>query len=101
MNRAEVLECIRPVIDPEIGISIVDLGLIYDIHVDEAVKSITVQMTLTSPGCPMGPEIMSGVDQAVRAYSGFEDVQVALVWEPKWNPEEMASETAKDVLGIW
>jgi metal-sulfur cluster biosynthetic enzyme len=95
------MDMIRPVVDPEIGVSIVDLGLVYDVWIDEENKHIIVKMTLTSPGCPAGPEIMDAVDHAVRTHTGFEKVKVELVWEPKWDPREMASDEAKDILGIW
>jgi metal-sulfur cluster biosynthetic enzyme len=101
MTKEELLDAIRPVIDPEIGISIVDLGLIYDFEEDIDKSILKVKMTLTSPGCPAGPEIMSAVDLAVRDKTDFKEIKVELVWEPKWNPKEMASDAAKDVLGIW
>ncbi len=100
MTREELIEVIRPVTDPEIGISIVDLGLIYDAQVTDEGK-VHVTMTLTSPGCPAGPEIMGAVDASIRAHTPYDDVAVELVWEPKWDPEVMASDEGKDVLGIW
>lgn len=101
MTKQEVLEAIRPVIDPEINISIVDLGLVYDVKLDEENKSATVIMTLTSPGCPMGPEIMAAVDHTIKQSTPYQTVDIQLVWEPRWDPREMASDAAKDILGIW
>lgn len=101
MTKAEIFEAIRPVVDPEIGISIVDLGLIYDAQVDEEKKCVKITMTLTSPGCPAGPEIMAAIEHTLRQSTDYQDIKVELVWEPKWDPKEMASDAAKDVLGIW
>ena len=85
--------------DPEIGLGLVDLGLIYDIEVlDE--KSVYLSMTLTTPGCPYGPTLVADVEKAVKSL-GVENVEIEIVWDPPWNPVEMASEYAKDVLGIW
>ncbi|HEY66117.1 MAG TPA: metal-sulfur cluster assembly factor [Caldilineae bacterium] len=89
------------VYDPEIMINIVDLGLVYDIQIDEERKAVTIDMTLTSPGCPIGPQIIRNVEHVVReAFPELEDVQVNLVWTPLWNPE-MMSEEAKDRLGFF
>jgi metal-sulfur cluster biosynthetic enzyme len=85
--------------DPEIGIGLVDLGLIYDIEVlDE--KSAYISMTLTTPGCPYGPTLVADVEKAVKSL-GMENVEIEIVWDPPWDPVEMASDYAKDVLGIW
>ena len=73
--------------DPEVGLNIVDLGLVYDIVVDEG--EVHVKMTLTSPGCPAGPEIMQDADQTVRKLDGVTDVEIELVWEPFWSPERI------------
>ena len=82
-----VRAAIRQVKDPEIGLSIVDLGLVYDIEVDEG--EVHVKMTLTSPGCPVGPEILSEVDRVTRMLDGVTGVDVELVWEPFWTPERI------------
>ncbi len=95
-----ILESLKEVEDPELGISIVDLGLIYGIDVED--KKVRVRMTLTSPGCPIGPMLQTAVHGAVtRTYPNVEDVKVDLVWSPPWDPYKMASEEAKDMLGIW
>jgi metal-sulfur cluster biosynthetic enzyme len=101
MDKNKLLNAIRPVIDPELGISIVDLGLIYDFDLNESKDILIVKMTLTSPGCPAGPEIMSSVDQAMRENTNHKNIKVEVVWEPKWDPKTMASDAAKDILGIW
>jgi metal-sulfur cluster biosynthetic enzyme len=98
---ASVMEALRPVFDPELHLSIVDLGLIYGVDVSPDGKRLGVRMTLTGPGCPIGPELMAAVDHTARTIPGVEDVEVALVWDPPWDPVKMASETAKEALGIW
>jgi metal-sulfur cluster biosynthetic enzyme len=99
-TNEEIMEKLREVTDPDIGINIVDLGLVYDIEIREN-NNITVRMTLTSPGCPFGPILLSQVEEAVKKIPEVAQVSVNLVWEPTWNPETMASDTAKDALGIW
>src|SRR3712207_1181120 len=95
----EVVENLKNVYDPEIGINIVDLGLVYDVDVAEQ-GDVLVTMTLTSLGCPLGPVIVQEVTGALRDLPGIKDVDVKLVWSPPWSPEAM-SEEAKDELGIW
>jgi metal-sulfur cluster biosynthetic enzyme len=86
--------------DPEIGINIVDLGLVYDIQVAEG-KSVDVKMTLTSPACPIGPQIIRGVQTYVKqAYPDLDAINVHLVWDPLWDPDMMSPE-AKDMLGFY
>ena len=100
-TKESVLEALRPVHDPELMISIVDLGLVYDVEVLDAGKKLEVKMTLTSPGCPIGPELMAAVDHTARMVPGVSDVHVQLVWDPPWDPTKMASELAREQLGIW
>lgn len=87
LDEEVVRDALRTVKDPEAGMNIVDLGLIYEIEV--APPSVTVQMTLTSPGCPVGPQILGESEQAVKDLDGVEDVTVELVWEPYWTPERI------------
>lgn len=95
-----IMEALKEVEDPELGISIVELGLIYGIEIDDG--KVRVRMTLTSPGCPIGPMLQAAVHGTVlRVYPQAEDVKVDLVWNPPWDPYKMASEEAKDMLGIW
>ncbi|UCE23316.1 MAG: DUF59 domain-containing protein [Candidatus Zixiibacteriota bacterium] len=96
----QVFDALRPVQDPEIRIGIVDLGLVYDALVEESGK-VTVKMTLTTPGCPYGEMLMSMVHRAVEQLDGVTEVEVRLVWSPVWDPKEMCSDAAKDLLGIW
>ena len=99
-TKEEIIGTIEPIEDPEMRLSIVDLGLIYDVTILDN-RIVTVFMTLTTPGCQYGPQIMKSVEEAVGKIDGVEKVDVELVWDPQWNPAEMASEYAKDVLGIW
>jgi metal-sulfur cluster biosynthetic enzyme len=100
-NADSVREVIREnVFDPEIGINIVDLGLVYDIQVPEG-KSVDVRMTLTSPGCPIGPQIIRGVQTYVQqAFPDLDGINVHIVWDPLWDPEMMSQE-AKDAFGFY
>ncbi|MBA3993185.1 MAG: aromatic ring hydroxylase [Cyanobacteria bacterium DS2.3.42] len=93
-----VQENLRTVIDPELGVNIVDLGLIYGIEVEG--QSVTVKLTLTSPACPLGAVIQSQAHMAVKKLPWVENVKVDLVWTPRWDPRTMASEEAKMELGI-
>ena len=85
--------------DPEINLSIVDLGLVYDIEIEEGL--VTVTMTLTSPGCPLGPIIRGEAYAKLKELPGVEDVDVNIVWSPPWDPRTMASDDVKMQLGIW
>jgi metal-sulfur cluster biosynthetic enzyme len=77
------------------------LGLIYDVLVDEDTCKVTVKMTLTTPACPYGEMLISMVHRAVEEIEEVKEVEVKLVWEPLWDPKEMCSDGAKDILGIW
>jgi metal-sulfur cluster biosynthetic enzyme len=78
---------LRRVKDPELNLNIIDLGLVYEIRVDE--QKVSVDMSLTSPGCPSGPEIMGDVERQLRELPGVQDVEVNLVWSPFWSPERI------------
>ena len=97
----QVLEAMKPVMDPEIGLSIVDLGLIYGVTIEEEGKVVKVDMTLTSPMCPYGPQLVSAAHAAVSQLPGVESAAIQLVWVPRWDPREHASEDAKAFLGLW
>jgi metal-sulfur cluster biosynthetic enzyme len=89
MPTAEAIrKAIRAVKDPELNLNIIDIGLVYDVDVDEA-GDVRVQMTLTSPGCPSGAEIIEDVRRVVGDMEGVRSVDVELVWEPYWTPEKM------------
>ncbi len=84
----DVKAALRRVKDPELNLNIVDLGLVYDIEVAEG-GDVHVAMTLTSPGCPSGPEIMSDAQRAVEALDGVGTVDIELVWTPYWTPDRI------------
>ncbi|MGZ8456831.1 MAG: metal-sulfur cluster assembly factor [Gemmatirosa sp.] len=81
----QVRLALRRVKDPELNLNIVDLGLVYDMAVDA--RTVRIDMSLTSPGCPSGAEIMGEAEQQLRSLPGVEDVVVNLVWSPPWTPE--------------
>lgn len=87
ITEDQVKAVLRRVKDPELNLNIVDLGLIYTIQVDGG--KVVVDMSLTSPGCPSGPEIMTSVEQQLRATPGVEEVAVNLVWDPMWSPDRI------------
>jgi metal-sulfur cluster biosynthetic enzyme len=96
-TRDDVVEALRQVEDPELGMDIVELGLLYDVEVEG--PRVKVIHTLTSMGCPVGPLIQANVDEVVRALPGVEDVETELTWDPPWTPEKM-SDDAKFILGF-
>ena len=96
----EIWAALKPIQDPEIFISIVDLGLIYKIERDEAAGKVRIEMTLTSPACPLGPIIRAQAHAALTKLPDIKEVQVDLVWIPPWDPRTMASEDAKLQLGL-
>jgi len=98
MTPAAVREALRHVIDPEIGINIVDLGLVYDIDIQDARARVT--MTMTSPACPLGDYLKDLSDSTIRQrVPGVQEVEIVLVWEPPWNPDMMAEEVRRRLEG--
>ena len=100
-TEAQIREALCEVNDPEIGMNIIELGLVYDIILDQDQRSVQINMTLTSPGCPLGPEITSAAYLAITRLKGVKDCHVDLVWTPMWNPEVNPTEEAKAALGFW
>jgi metal-sulfur cluster biosynthetic enzyme len=92
----EVTDALRDVIDPELGLDFVELGLIYEIELDEG--RVHVTFTLTAPGCPIGPEVAEQIEEFVSELDGVESVSSTMVFTPPWTPERM-SEDAKFALG--
>lgn len=88
LTEDQVRSALRRVKDPELNLNIVDLGLIYDVEVSQG-KDVHVNMTLTSPGCPSGPEIMSEAQRAIEALEGIGTVEIELVWTPYWTPDRI------------
>jgi len=97
-TKADILEALKHVEDPEIGMNIVDLGLVYGMDWDEDAGHAQIGLTLTSPGCPLGPEIIRDIKRALRSLEDVCAVDVDLVWQPLWHPS-MMSDFAKDELG--
>jgi len=97
VTKEGVIEVLKNVFDPEIPVNVVDLGLIYDVQVDEG--NIFVQMTLTAPGCGMGPMIAQQAEWAVSELDGVEGVEVEMTFDPPWSPD-LISEDGKKQLGL-
>jgi FeS assembly SUF system protein len=96
--REEVIAMLRDVYDPEIPVNIFELGLVYDVKVDET-DAIQIVMTLTSPMCPVAEILPVEIETRAREIEGVRDVQIDLVWDPPWNPD-MMSEAARLELGM-
>jgi metal-sulfur cluster biosynthetic enzyme len=96
-TRDEVVDALRVVEDPELGMDIVELGLLYDAEVDAG--TVTVTYSLTSMGCPVGPMIEQQISEVVASLEGVDEVRTELTWDPPWTPERM-SEDAKFILGF-
>lgn len=95
-----VQAALRDVYDPEIPVNIYELGLIYKVDISEENNDVYIEMTLTSPGCPVAGEMPGMVEQAVKSVNAAGDVRVELVWDPTWDPSKMA-ETAKLQLNMF
>ncbi len=104
INEDMVRSALKNVVDPEIGLNIVDLGLVYGVDVQDGGKAVKVDMTLTTPACPAGPMILENAKKEVGTlkdvYPQLEDVDINLVWTPFWNPS-MMSEEAREELGYF
>ncbi len=96
-TREEVVNALRVVEDPELGMDIVELGLLYDVEVEG--PNVNVAYTLTSLGCPVGPMIEEQIRETVASMDGVEEVESELTWDPPWSPERM-SDDAKFILGF-
>lgn len=97
ITKEQVLDKLKTVVDPEIGINIVDLGLIYKIDIQGDV--VNIDMTLTVPGCPLASMLTQVAKQRVEMLDGVKTANINLVWEPKWNPS-MVSDEVKKRFGI-
>jgi metal-sulfur cluster biosynthetic enzyme len=96
-TREDIFEALRVVEDPELGMDIVELGLLYDAEVEG--PKVHVTYSLTSMGCPVGPMIEQQIQEVVESLEGVEQVETELTWEPPWSPERM-SDDAKFILGF-
>jgi|TARA_B110000263_G_scaffold232096_1_gene227888 metal-sulfur cluster biosynthetic enzyme len=97
LTKDDVIEALKEVYDPEIPVNIVDLGLVYDIEVEDG--EVAIEMTLTAQGCGMGPYIAQQAEWRIAEIPGVEDVEVELVWDPPWSPE-LITEDGKRLLGL-
>jgi metal-sulfur cluster biosynthetic enzyme len=93
-----LIDALKQVIDPELMINIVDLGLVYNIEQDES--KVIIEMTLTSPACPAGPQIIQQAKMALESLEDVETAEIRLVMSPPWSPDRMTDE-ARDQLGIF
>lgn len=96
-----VYHVLQSVEDPEIHQNIVGLGLIYGVELNEALDKVGVKMTLTTPYCPYGPQLIQETKMCLLALPGIKEATVDIVWEPVWDPKTMASDEVKDALGLW
>lgn len=96
-EKEKILNILKHVIDPEIGINIVDLGLIYDIDIND--QEIKITMTLTTPGCPMHGSMADWINNLLTVFAPNKKININLVWEPPWTPDKMTEE-AKRQLGM-
>src|ERR1700737_4534033 len=96
-SEGEVMEALSNVIDPELGLDFVELGLIYGVEVTDG--NVRVTFTLTTPGCPIGPQVTEQIDEFVGELEGVKNVESEMVFTPAWSPERM-SEDAKFALGF-
>ncbi len=94
----DVVRALRMVYDPEIPVNIYDLGLIYDLKIDDDHK-VFIQMTLTAPNCPMADQLVEDVNDAIKDVPGVTDVALELVWEPEWDKSRMSEEAMLE-LGL-
>ena len=97
LTKDDVIEALRQVEDPELGMDVVDLGLLYDVEIDGS--KVKVIHSLTSMGCPAGPMIQEDISRVAGEVPGVENVDIELTWDPPWTPERM-SDDAKFILGI-
>ena len=105
VTEDKVLEALKQVIDPELFVNIVDLGLIYEVNIEETPEAdgkanVKIDMTMTSPACPAGPQLVGNAKQFVGQLEDVNEVEVKIVMDPPWTPDRM-TEDARDQLGIF
>ena len=99
IEEEEVIECIKTVMDPEIPVNLYDLGLIYEIKINDK-NDVKIRMTLTNPNCPVAGSMPKSVGESVEKLSNLNSIEVFLVWDPKWH-KDLMSEEAKLALDIF
>ena len=97
LDNSTVLWALRGVVDPELGVNIVDLGLVYDVRIDGT--RVAVDMTLTTPGCPLHSMLVNWAETILQNLAGVTDVTVNLVWAPPWTPDRMSEAALKQLNG--
>jgi metal-sulfur cluster biosynthetic enzyme len=97
-TQSQIYEALRHVYDPELGINVIDLGLVYDVDVDER-GHVTIDMTLTTSGCPMNEALAEGVGAALQEIPGISNGELRLVWDPPWDPSRLTEE-GRRMLGL-
>lgn len=97
VTEDQAREALKRIEDPEVGLNIVDLGLVYDIDIDGS--TVNVKMTLTSPGCPVGPQLLGGAKLVLIELDEVEEANIELVWEPYWSPDRVNPEY-REILGF-
>jgi metal-sulfur cluster biosynthetic enzyme len=97
VTEERIYKALRQIIDPELGINIVDLGLIYDVQIQDG--DVGVRMTLTTRGCPLHGSIVQAVERAIRELAGVTSAQAEVVWEPRWNPDMISPEGKQALAG--
>ncbi len=103
LHEDQVREALKQVVDPELFVNVIDLGLIYKVELkdrDDGKQDVTIEMTLTSPACPAGPQLIQQAKNVLGALEGVGEVEVKLVMSPPWTPDRMTDE-ARDQLGIF
>lgn len=98
IEQETLLEALRKVKDPELNVNVIDLGLVYSVQAHD--DQVDVEMTLTSPACPVGPEMLRSAAKALEAVPGVAKANVRLVMSPPWSPDKM-SDAARDELGVF
>lgn len=98
VTENEVLDVLKEVTDPEIGVNVVDLGLVYGVDVKED-GNVDVRMTLTAPGCPMHDTIARAAEMAIESVNGVKEAHVDIVWDPPWTPDKLTDE-GRRLLGM-
>jgi metal-sulfur cluster biosynthetic enzyme len=100
ITETAVRDALRQVIDPELGINIVDMGLVYRVDIDDSLPRVRIVMTMTSPACPLGDYLKDLVDSMVKwRIPDVQEVEIALVWEPPWNPDMMSADAKRQLDG--
>ena len=99
INEEQVIQCIRTVLDPEIPVNLYDLGLIYDIKINDK-NDIKIKMTLTNPNCPVAGTMPESVGKSIEKLPNLNSIEVSLVWDPKWH-KDLMTEEAKLALDIF